>query len=110
MISLDRKACNDGLICQAICPNYVFGLKAGPRGTQRLDLTYPDQCCECWQCVAACPRAALAAYAGTSSNGQTEGFLVIRAGEFLSELEASLGLGTCCAGPQAARHPLALSG
>ena len=140
MISRHRKACNDCLICQAVCPNYVFGSKAGPQGTQRLDLTYPDQCCECWQCVAVCPRAALsaegvrkddfeqaapvtiaadtmrglllsrrsvrafkseapleatiqrlleaAAYAGTSSDGQTEGFLLIRAGEFLFELEA----------------------
>jgi NAD-dependent dihydropyrimidine dehydrogenase PreA subunit len=140
MISLNWEACNDCPICQAICPNYVFGLIAGPQGKQRIDLTYPDQCCECWQCVAVCPQAALSAegvrkedfeqaasvgippqtmrslllsrrsvraykpeapleatiqlllevatHAGTSSNGQTEGFLVLRAGKFLTELEA----------------------
>ncbi len=139
MITLDKTACNDCLICHAICPNYVFGVAAGPDGKKVVDTAYPEQCCECWQCIAACPRNALSAdgirvesferaapaeippaamrgfllsrrsvraykpeapsdetiqrlleagtYAATSSNGQSEAFLVIRAGEFLAQLE-----------------------
>jgi nitroreductase/NAD-dependent dihydropyrimidine dehydrogenase PreA subunit len=139
MITLNQEACNHCLLCQAICPNYVFSLKNGGRGKQEVELTYPDQCCECWQCVAICPRDALfsesvqrgdfeqlmsveippdamrslllsrrsiraykpdeppdemikrllevATQAATSSNGQTEGFLVIRDKKFLGELE-----------------------
>lgn len=139
MITLNQEACNHCLLCQAICPNYVFSLKAGPQGKQQVDLTYPDQCCECWQYVAICPRDALfaegvrredfeqlpsaeipadilrslllsrrsvrayksdvpptemiqrllevATHGATSSNGQTEGFLIIKDRKFLGELE-----------------------
>jgi nitroreductase/NAD-dependent dihydropyrimidine dehydrogenase PreA subunit len=139
MITLNQAACNHCLLCQAICPNYVFSLKTGAEGKQKIELAYPEQCCECWQCVAVCPRDALfsegvrrgdfeqlpsveippdamrhlllsrrsiraykpevppdtliqrlleaATHAATSSNGQTEGFLVIKDGKFLAELE-----------------------
>jgi len=140
MITLNQEACNLCLLCQAICPNYVLSLKTGAEEKQKVELTYPDQCCECWQCVAICPRDALfsegvrrgdfeqlasieipadamrnvllsrrsiraykpeappdamiqrlleaATHAATSSNGQTEGFLIIKDGKFLAELES----------------------
>lgn len=139
MINLDRNACTQCLECYTVCPNYVFGVASTPRGSQELELRYPEQCCACGHCMAVCSSDALshpelprdqftpllpvkvepeamqtllfwrrsirhykpdppsediietllaaATHAGTSSNGQTEGFILVKDRVFLKNLE-----------------------